>query len=488
MATNPYFTQYHTQRFSFVGSPQQRDGTYLKDQRFLNLYPELIKSPISDGKKYYLKKRPGTSLWQSFGAGETGQGIHYWSVNNAYYTAVGGVLYAGSTPLITLSTTTGPVGFTEFKGTGLPYLIVCDGTKGWTIGADNTFVQITDANFPNPHVPAPVFLDGYIFLAAGNSQRVYNSNLLDPNTWPDDGFIDAEMYPDTLQTLTKSLNYLVAVGLNSIEFFYDNANATGSPLQRNAPAVSQFGTPAAQTVVQTEKEVILVGQTGTGGRTVWVIEGFQPTEIAQAPQREALDNEGANIQNAVGMVLQCAGHKWYILNLQFSGRTLVYDFDEQMWHEWSFTTEQNRFNYAYCADGGNGRPVLLSFSDGESVQLDPGVYTDYNLLTPATPYPINCVATTVKIDFDTIERKRYYRLSLVGDSPNGDVNTPILVQWSDDDYNTWNNALTLQINGVYPTIKQLGISRRRAFKFTYQQPYPLRLEAFEVDIIQEVRR
>ena len=59
MSTNPYFTQYHTQRFSFIGSPQQRDGTATKDQRFLNMYPELIKSPISDGKKYYLKKRPG---------------------------------------------------------------------------------------------------------------------------------------------------------------------------------------------------------------------------------------------------------------------------------------------------------------------------------------------------------------------------------------------------------------------------------------------
>ena len=69
MATNPYFTQLHTQRFSFIGSPQQRDGTYQKDQRFLNMYPELIKSPISDGKKYYLKKRPGVSRQVQVGSG-----------------------------------------------------------------------------------------------------------------------------------------------------------------------------------------------------------------------------------------------------------------------------------------------------------------------------------------------------------------------------------------------------------------------------------
>lgn len=483
MATNPYFTQYHTQRFSFIGSPQQRDGSYTKDQRFLNLYPELIKSPVSEGKKYYLKKRPGTSLYQNFGRTAAGQGIFYWAANNNYYTAVGGTLFSGTTPLITLSSTTATVGFAEFRGLGNPFLIVVDGTKGWTIGTGNTFVQITDANFPSPHVAAPIFLDGYIFLASG--QRIYNSNLLDPNTWPADGFIDAEMYPDQISTLSKSQNYLTAIGTESVEFFYDNANATGSPLQRNAPAVSQFGTPSALTVAQTEKETILVGQTGSGGRTVWVIDGFQPTEIAQEPQREALDDEGANIVFAAAFVVQCSGHKWYVLNL--TSRTLVYDFDEQMWHEWSFTVAQQRFNYAFAADGINGRPVLLSYSDGVTVQLDPNIYADYNPTTGGT-YPINCVATTVKIDFDTIKRKRFYRLSLIGDSPSGNNLSPITVQWSDDDYTTWSSGATLYMDASYPTIKQLGYSRRRAFQFTYQDVRPLRLEAFELDIIQEVRR
>ena len=492
MATNPYFTQYHTQKFSFIGSPQQRDGGYTKDQRFLNVYPELIKSPISDGKKYYLKKRPGTSLFQNFNnVNALGQGIFYWGANLTYYTAVGGVLYQNGTPLFNLSTASGTVGFAEFRGTGQPFLIVVDGTKGWTIGTNNTFVQITDPNFPSPHVPSPIFLDGYIFLAGAGSPRIYNSNLLDPNTWPTDGFIDAEMYPDIIATLTKSLNYLVAVGTESIEFFYDNANATGSPLQRNAPAVSQFGTPAPQTVAQTEKEIILVGQTGSGGRTVWIIEGFQPTEIAQEPQREALDNEGANIINAGGFVIQCAGHKWYVLNLQSANRTLVYDFDEQMWHEWSYSSSaQERFNYGWAADGGFGRPILLAYGGGYSVALDPNIFTD---VTNASPTDlINCQVTTVKIDFDTIKRKRFYRLSLIADNPlsviNSDAGTPITVQWSDDDYNTWSPAISLVINASYPTIKQMGISRRRAFLFTYRQPWPLRMEAFEVDIIQEVRR
>lgn len=482
MATNPYFTQYHTQRFSFIGSPQQRDGTATKDQRFLNLYPELIKSPITDGKKYYLKKRPGTSAFLTIPNTNTSQGIYYWASNNTYYTAVGGTLYAGITPLIGLSTQTGPVGFTEYRVNNVFELFVCDGISAWIITSNNVVTHITSANLPNPHIPSPVFLDGYIFLAAVGTQSIHNSLLNDPTTWPSDGFIDAEMFPDGLQTISKVQNYLAAVGFQSIEWFYDNANATGSPLQRNAPAVSQFGTPASSTVNQTEKELILVGQTGNGGRTVWVLDGFQPSEIANEPVREALDNEGSSINLAFANTIQVSGHKFYVLSLAASSRTFVYDFEEKMWHEWSSGTGQLIFNYRFATDGGYGKPVWLGFNGGTIVNLDPNVYTDLGGAT------INCTAITSKIDFDTVKRKRIYRLSLVADSPDGPTATPMTVSWTDDDYNTFTPGTTLMIGAGYSTITQLGYTRRRAFQFTYQQPWPLRMESFEVDIIQEVRR
>lgn len=482
MATNPYFTQLHTQRFSFIGSPQQRDGTTNDDQRFLNMYPELIKSPLTDGKKYYLKKRPGVSQLLAFPAGR-GQGIFYWEYNNTYYYAIGGTLYYGpsQTPLLALSQSNTNVGFAVFRGTAGVYLVVVDGIKGWVIGTNNTFVQITSPNFPSPHIPSPIFMDGYIFLAGASSQAIFNSTLNDPNTWPSDGFIDAEMYPDNVVQLAKQQNYIVAIGSDSVEFLYDNANATGSPLQRNAPAVAQIGCPAPLTVCQTEDQLIMVGTTQAGGRTVWQIKGFQPAQIASEPVREALDEEGDNIINATAMTVQCAGHKWYILNLEIGGRTFVYDFEEQMWHEWSTTTGQARFNWQFVASAPDGFPVLLGYTDGVVAKLSPDVYTDLGA-------PINCQIVTSKIDFDTDKRKRMYRLSMVGDSPVAGGSSPMTLEWSDDDYNTWVGSRQLQMNGGYPTTTQLGYFRRRAFRFTYIQPHPLRLESFEVDITQEVRR
>jgi hypothetical protein len=481
VATNPYFTQYHTQRFSFIGSPQQRDGTYAKDQRFLNMYPELIKSPISDGKKYYLKKRPGLNQFQTFPAGNA-NGLFLWATNNTYYTYIGTTLYAGTTAIITgLSGGTG--GFVEFRDDSEDLLFFCDGIRAWTIDPNSYPTQVTDPNLPTPHLPYPIFMDGYIFLVATGTQTIHNSNLLDPTTWPVDGFIDAEMYPDNIVALAKQQNYVVAVGTQSIEFFYDNANATGSPLQRNAPAVSQFGSPAPYTVNQTETELILVGSTGNGGRTVWIVQGFQPTEIGNEPIREALDNEGSNLVNAWAFTIQISGHKFYVLSLVSAQRTFVYDFEEQMWHEWSSGngTVPSVFAYRYAADSLAGTPVLLGVSTGIEATLDPMAYTDLG-------QPINCLVVTAKIDFDTIMRKRIYRLSLITDSPNGDNNTPMTVSWSDDDYNTFTSGVTLNINASYPTITQLGYTRRRAFQFVYQNPYPLRMEAFELDIIQEVRR
>lgn len=480
MATNPYFTQLHTQRFSFIGSPQQRDGTDAKDQRFVNFYPELIKSPISDGKKYYLKKRPGVAPFLNLGAGQ-GRGTFFWQSNGNYLSVVGNILYSNSTPIQTLNTSSGPVGFAEFKTDTEDVVVLCDGFNGWTIGNGNAVNLITDPNFPTPHIPNPIYLDGYLFLAKATTQTIYNSNLNDQTTWPVDGFIDAEMFPDNLVGLAKVQNYLACVGAYSIEWMYDNANATGSPLQRNAPAVSQFGCPAPSTISQTELELILVGTTANGGRTVWTINGFQPTEIGNAPVREALDLEGPSITLATAFTIQCAGHKWYVLNLYSSSRTFVYDFEEQMWHEWS-DVNGNKFPFDYAADAGDGQPLLLGQSNATaSYVLSPTNYTDNNVL-------INCEATTVKIDFDTIMRKRIFRLSIIGDSPNGDVNTPMTVYWSDDDYNTWSSGETLLLNGTYPTITQLGITRRRAFKFIYKQPYPLRMESFELDYTQEVRR
>lgn len=478
MSTNPYFTQYHTTRFSFVGSPQQHNGVTLNDQRFLNCYPELIPSPISEGKKYYLKKRPGLGPFNIPVQQGAGRGMFFW--NGHYYSVCGVNLYIDGAFLATLSTSVGSVGFTVYQFTDhTQVLIVADGGTVYQISTSNTVTTLVGA--PSPHVPTPIFFDGYLFLAQANSSTIWNCKLNDPTTWPADQFIDAEMYPYNIVSILKNKNYIVAISVGSIEFFYDNANPTGSPLQRNAPAVAQFGTPAPKSVTSTDSVFILVGSTNEGGRTVWTVDGFQPTEIGIEPIREALDHEGTNISGAIAYTIQCSGHKWYILNLFSSNRTFVYDLDEKMWHEWSSGLTQQVFSASYASDSNLGKVIVQDATTGILYELSPDFYDDNGAA-------INMSITTSKVDFDTIKRKRIFRLSIIGDTPNGNTNVPMSVYFSDDGYTTFVGPRTLYLNGDYSTITNLGLTRRRAWRFVFQQPYPLRLESFELDLIQEVRR
>jgi len=73
-----------------------------------------------------------------------------------------------------------------------------------------------------------------------------------------------------------------------------------------------------------------------------------------------------------------------------------------------------------------------------------------------------------------------YRLSIVGDRPSSSSN--ISVQWSDDDYETFNTARTINLKQDLASTGQLGWFRQRIFKFTYSDNYPMRIQDIEVDI------
>jgi len=468
---NPVDKTQTTQRFNFVGGPEQRDFGATKDQRLVNWMPEKTEGPEKQNQQWWLRTRPGLDTLYTLGSG-TPRGIYYWDVPSpGVLSVVGASVYINNTFLYTLSTSTGDVGFVEFvNDVGTRTLILVDGTYGYIFTANNTApTVITDVDFPNPHIPTPIVIDGYLFLAKPNTQDVYNSDLNDPSSWTSGDFISAEMYPDTIQGLTRNNNYIYAVGTNSIELLYDAANASGSPLARHDSAVQQFGTPCIRTVVSTDTDVIMVGEMGRGGRSVWTIDGFKETEIAAPAIRFVLDQEGTNITNASAYCVKVAGQKLYVLNL--TSRTFVYSLDSKLWFEWNFT-----YRPYDATDSNIGYPYVIV-----SAATNVVIATMTDLVAQDLGTAITCTITTSKLDFDTSDRKRMDLLVLLGDTPNTS-GLSVQVQWSDDDYQTWSSATSLSLNPIFAGIFRLGMFRRRALKFTYTQPYLLRLEGMEITI------
>lgn len=470
----PQVQTYETKRVNFISNPQQRSGTATKDFRLVNMMVETITSPVGDQKKYYVKSRPGVSKAYTTTAA-AGRGIYYWTLSGVGHcmAVVGNKVYHNGSSVLTLATSTGKVGFTEFvTSTGVVSLILLDGTNGYVFSSPTSVTQITSANFPSPHIPTPVFLDAYLFVAKADSEDIYNSNLDNPLTWTAGDFISAEMYPDKIVALSKNNNYLYAVGGGSVEYFYDAANATGSPLARHASAVQQFGTTAMGSVVQTEKEVIMIGETNDGGHTVWTIDGFKEKEIGIPAIKSALLAEGSALKNVFCFGIRVSGQKFYVICL--TNRTLVYSFNTEMWSEWS--TNGSTFIANCATDGPDGSAYVLGATDGDIYTMNENIFMD-------DEYPIICSITTAKLDFDNINRKFMYRLSLIGDVPDDTLtDIAVSIQWSDDDYKTWSSVRTLNFTGDLPAIQQLGQFRRRAFKITYALPHLFRLEQMEVDI------
>ena len=469
---------YDTKRFPIVGMPQQRNGfDELKDQRFLNCFTEAIKAQVTDAKKYYVKKRNGLAL-RVTQAGTT-RGCIYEDVTRRLYFVVGTTIYSyDGTNIVTIQTgiaAGGNVGMTIHLSTQVQ-VIVLTGTQGWVIDPfAQTAAQITDPDFPSPHVIYPVSMDGYLFVVKENRPDIYNSNLDDPFTWDASQFITAEMYPDNIVALTKNNNYVIAVGTGSMEYFYDIGNATGSPLQRNDSAVQQMGTTAPDSVVQTEKEVIMVASTANGGRTVWVVEGFKAEEIGTEAVRMNLNLIGQDIGTINAYCTRIDGHKFYVLRIPTQLQTWVYDFDTKLWTEWNSTVAgvDATFIGKFAADSPFGYPFMMG-ANGEIFLMSEQTYQDNGQL-------IKTQITTLKLDFDNMNRKDMSRLSLFGDWPLSGSST-LSVEWSDDDYRTWSSPRTIQLSTYLPVTRRLGKFRRRAFRLTHTDNTPLRLEGMEVDI------
>ena len=382
-----------------------------------------------------------------------------------------------------------------FTGTGSgAYAFKAAGLKGtYTVSVSQTVAStsITSAattvatavatinTFPTNPTYGLVYLDGYVF-AMDVSGTIYQSQYEDPTSWQPLNYIQVNSEPDKGVAITKHLNYLVAFGQWSTEFFYDAGNAVGSVLLPNLSQTLEVGCAHGNSVQNFEQTVVFMASPKEGGRTISMLSGLTANVISTSNVEKFLND--SDLSQVYSWGYKISGHTFYGLVLVDQDVTLVFDMNEKEWHIW---TTNKQF-----IGGGEGYfecTFVTPFPVNSDTQyvLDAVTANTY-ILSPTTyvdPFgPITVRMVTPRMEFNTLTQKTNSELTLVGDSLNDVVN----IRHTNDDYTTWSNYRQVDMSLQKPCLYNLGRFRRRAYELLYTGTNPLRLQTMELQLSGEL--
>jgi hypothetical protein len=427
---------------------------------------------VSDGVKIYLINSSdsvttvsnGTIIEIEITAGGSGY------VSNPTVSLTGG---GGSGATATATIASGAVSTITITNAGSGYTSAP--TVSFSGGGGSGAAAVAYVNsLPTSHIPQPVCLDNYVFVAEASTEKIWNSEVLEPTKWYSDAYVSAENHPDKLIGIARYQNNIVALGESTTEFFYDAANATGSPLTRNDQVSNQLGCAAERATVRIENNMIYLAKTKAGGYSVVSLDGYTPKVVSTEPIEKIINAEGSSISSAYAWKFKQNGHIFYVLNLSSQSRTLVYDLRESEWHEWTETVSASPTKFqAVDATDADGTIRMQHITSGYNFTVSHGTYQDNG-----TAISIKYVSPL--FDGGTLKRKFMSRLEIAGDKLSSSAN--LSVRYSDDDYSTWSTARTIDLSNMHQYLVRLGSFRRRAFELTFSSNQPFRLEAMEFEL------
>ena len=524
----PETQTYSTQRIPAAYTMDLRADSLLlgsssvyQDAGMVNLLPMKYKNPITKEEEIHaITRQPihgvkvgtginrGCYVWE-----KTAGTVYYFCVNGTgVYTSTDAVTWTQVNTLLTSATT--PVRFTEFiNDVNVKSLVMVDGVEGYVFTSNAAGTKITDADFPTPHIPFPIYIDGYLFLAKANTGDIYNSDLYDPSLWTAGNFISSELYPDDVQALVKVNNYLLAVGQQGCEYFYDAGNAPGTPLARSDGVSLPFGTQFPNSIASNKDTVVMIANNNDGESSIKVIQDFKadninPSFLISSLNARLMASSNPTTASAIrGYFFRQAGLMYYALAFQGDtaspdvlNATYVYSFATGWWTEFRvgagggspfpvyFTAPISRTGKIATFVSGHygGFPFFGRMEEGGDATYS-NTAVD-NIVNTGTAN-IYVEVRTPCLEFDTHNLKTMSRFGVYmteNTSSTSTSGTPITisVSWSDDDYATFTTARDLVFGAGlnFPFITQLGSFRARSFRISYADTCFLRFKGLEMDI------
>lgn len=371
-----------------------------------------------------------------------------------------------------------------------------------------TDTTISDADYPSTTCLGGAYLDGYIFVADLDG-AIYNSDLADTTAWTATNVISANRGNDKAVWLGKHHDNIVLISTNSIEFFYDAANPSGSPLTRRTDVFySSLGSLAPNLsggvyinpspITQLGEDIYFIGSEKDGSLGLYVISGFSVNRIS-TPYLDKLLALIASNYSAEGIMLcayQVANHTLISISSESDtiDNVIIYDVSNRAITDIStnltqFTgTSKDKLNITHIfntpykpANGAtltNDPAALIGLTrSGYLFTLTPNLSLDYDAYDTSTGYDIDLVIRTPKWDAGSRNYKFIYEIRLDSDFKPSDA-LSVDISWSDNDYESFTTARSIDL-AQGSKLTRLGRAVDRAWQIEYSGQEYLQFYALE---------
>lgn len=467
-----------------------------KDAQYSNCFPHTVPDALGGGARHYLVKRSGWEALNTPRTGHAGNAILVWSgqgTGTKVITAFGNTtssIYDGTSRLTTDNADTTVIsglatGITETNISGTATLaITSDDNTGWYYQNGGTVTKISDAQFPGnaSKVLAGTFahLDGYAFVLTTLGE-LWNSDLNSISSWTANNKIDAGTYPDPGIAAVRWRSYIIAFGTQSMEFFRNAGNPSGSPLARVTEMAQKIGAVSANAITSISDSIFFCASTPQGGLSILQWDGN--LSRISSPEVDAM-LQLAGPASVKMTALRDFGLSFIIVIA--GGISHCYCVEEKFWFVLNYGGNEIIWTSVAGVSVGTAQ-VSYAIS---SLSLSGKVFT----INPASrTFQDNGSAFTAIPQLQTVDPGAgaytvYGELEVKADVESSTSN--MTVSYNDHDYDSskWVTLGTLDLSTNLPKLTRLGGTRNpRAFKLEHSANTPFRLEELRlvVDVGQK---
>lgn len=358
-------------------------------------------------------------------------------------------------------------------------LFMCNGGRLVIYDGSGTTAYASGSGSPTS-ATSVIYYDGYLLCSINDAQRVdYGELNLDTNQYDFAGnFFSAESKPDNLLGLRAGWREIVAVGEDSIEWFYNDGV---TPFSRVGNMLLDSGCAAFNSFRL------------AGGQWYWLDENRNivrlqdrvPIPVSQGIARDLWELK--TINDCYATEFKWNGQNLLSFNFPSDGKSFVFDLKYQTWYIWTSYDQvaQEKISYRgleHVYARAWNKVMVSARTRGFVYQLDPDVYQDSSYTSP-----IIMKLRTAYLDHDTHLRKTSRKLYLRVTRGEGTADMQFTVRFRDDGLRRWSKEYTLGQGSIgdfdqYLFLPSLGEYRARQWELTHSALGPITILGVEEDV------